>query len=261
MRKLLLLFIATLVMAKVHTAKVEPYEIYTYKAAAAAQVVDSQLQKEGKEVADAPLIKLDDRVDRAKLDSLRSKLAALKKTIQITQQNIHNAQKIAQIKKSNYDRIKNLKSKSLSEKERKLSEYLSARSTYLNLLEKLQNLKIQKADLEYALAATKDQIEKKNPRFSGYVYKIHAKKGDFAAIGSPLVDIADVSRAKAVVYLGPEELEGIERKKIYIDGKPSDARFEVIEKITDPDYITQYRAKIVLPKPPLFGKFIQVEIK
>ena len=257
----MLLLIPFALLAKVHTAKVEPYEIYTYKAAATGQVVKSMIEKEGKEVKDMVLVKLDDSLDQAKLDSLRKKLQALRKTIAITKENIRNAQRIASIKKRNYDRIKNLKSKSLSEKERKLWEFLSARGTLLSLQEKLQNLLSQKADMEYSVAAVKDTIDKKSMKLSGYVYKIYVKKGDFAAMGAPLVDIADVSRAKAIIYLTPQEIEGIESKRIYIDGKPSKARFEVIEKITDPNYITQYRAKLLLPRPKIFGKFIKVEIK
>ncbi len=261
MRAVALLSLATLLFAKVHTAKIEPYEIYTYKAAVAGRVLQSALSLEGKEIKNALVVQLDDRLDRAKLASLQKKLSAVQRSIELTKKSIINAQKILSIKEANYERIKDLKSKSLTEKERKLLDVLSARANLFGLKEKLQNLLSQKADISYAIEGVKDSIEKKHLRLSGYLYKVHIKRGDFAGVGAPLADIADVSRAKVIIYLSAQELEGIEHKKIYIDGKPSKAKFEVIEKITDPNYITQYRAKIILPKPKIFGKFIEVEIK
>lgn len=261
MKRLLFLLFATLLFAKTHTVQIVPYAIYHIKAAASGWVVQSDFEKESKIVKDAVLVHIDDAIDRKNLKTLQEKLKNIKNIIAITKQNIENAKQVFALKKENYDRIKDLKTKSKIEKNLRFAEYLTAKSTLLSLQEKLQNLLMQRNDIALQITKTKDLIEKKNPKISGYVYKVYPKKGDFVNFGAPLVDVADTTKAKAVLYLTPKELENIEAKKIYIDGKPTNLRFFKLFALPDSDYITQYKAEIILPTPKIFGKFIKVEIR
>ncbi len=261
MKKAALLFLPWILFAKVHMVKVEPFMIYHYKAAASGEVVLAKDSKEARVVEDEVLVKIDDKIDRKTLVTLQKKLQVLEKIIAITRKNLQNTQEIMQIKEGNYVRIKDLKTKSSFEKNMRKAEYLAAKSSYLNLQEKLQNLLIQKADIKLQIAKTKDIIAKKSLRVSGYVYKIYPKRGDFVNFAAPLFDIADISRAKVVLYLTPEEMQDIQNKKIFINGKRSNARFYKIQRITDQNYITQYRAEVIIPAPKIFGKFIEVEIR
>lgn len=250
-----------MLFAKVHTVKVEPFMIYHYKAAASGQVLWSKIEKEAKSVKDEQLLKIDDAIDRVNLKSLQKKAKILQRLIAIAKENLQNAKETYEIKWQNYRSIKELKTKSRFEKNLRHSEALLAKQSFLGAKEKLQNLLMQKSDIDVQIKKLQDLIQKKNPKFSGYVYKIYPAKGDFVSIGAPLVDIADISRAKIVLYLTPEEMENINKKRLFIDGKPRKLQFYKLYKITDSDYLTQYKAEIILPAPKIFGKFIKVEIK
>ncbi|BCD60214.1 MULTISPECIES: HlyD family secretion protein [unclassified Nitratiruptor] len=261
MRVILFLVSASILWAKVHTAQIVPYEIYTIKAAVSGKVVRSAIEEEGKLNEGKTIIQIDDFVDQKKLQSLRQKREYLFNMIKITQQSIENARRTMQIKKKSFDRIKNLRTKSQYEKDLRESEFLVAQQNYLASTEKLQSLKTELSDVEFAMAQTQDLLAKKRIAPKGYIYAIHVKKGDFVSPGMPLLQLADISKAKVVVYLTPEEMEGIEHKLIYIDGKKSKAKFLKIIRVPDSEYITQYKAEIEVPKPKIFGKLIKVEIR
>ena len=260
MKKALLLM-PLMLFAKVYTVKIEPFMIYHYKAAASGQVVWSKIEKESKSVKDEQLIKIDDTIDRVNLKSLQKRAKILQRLIAIAKENLQNAKETYAIKWQNYQSIKDLKTKSRFEKNLRHSEALLAKQSLLAAKEKLQNLLMQQSDIDVQIKKLQDLIQKKNPKFSGYIYKIYPTKGDFVGIGAPLVDIADITKAKIVLYLSQEEIENIDKKRLFIDGKPHKLQFYKLQKITDSNYLTQYKAEIILPAPKIFGKFIKVEIK
>ncbi len=261
MRYLTLLCIATLLMAKVHTVRLEPVELYHIKAAVAASVVEANERLEGKNVQKRLVVRLDDTIDRANLQTLQTKLALLRDIIQITRQSVANLQETMKLRQRDYERIKDLSTKSRYEKDQRKAAYLLAKNSYLGAKEKLKNLLMSQSDIELSIARTKDLIAKKNIKVSGYVYKVHPRRGDMAALGAPLVDVADISKARAVLYLTPQEIRDLDHKAIYINGKRTDLKFAKLLKITDQNYITQYRAELILPAPKLFDQFITVEIR
>ncbi len=261
MRYLSLLCIATLLMAKVHTVRLEPMQIYHIKAAVAAPVVQARDDLEGKRVESQLVVRLDDKIDRANLRTLQTKLSLLQDIIKITQASVANLQETMQLRRKDFERIKDLTTKSRYEKDQRKAAYLLAKNSYLGAKEKLKNLLIQRSDIELSIARTKDRIAKKNIKVSGYVYKVYPRAGDMAAMGAPLVDVADTSKARAVLYLTPQEVKNLPTKHIYIDGKRTNLKFAKLLKITDQNYITQYRAELILPAPKLFDQFITVEIR
>ena len=260
MRLLFLLMFPWMLFGDVHSAKIEPLQIYHIKAAAAGEVLESDFAKESKRVENAVIVHIDDRVDRATLANLQAKKRSLEAVIAVTKESLDAAKQLVAIKKSNYEKIRPLKTKPQYEKNLRRAEYLTATQNYLSLKEKLHNLRMQLADIELQIFKTQDTIRKKNPRISGYVYKVYPRRGDFVGVGAPLVDVADVSMAKVTLYLTPQELEDIDKKRIYVDGRLVEKRFLILHKLTDPAYITQYKAELLLA-PGNFGKLVKVEIK
>ncbi|WP_281950995.1 hypothetical protein [Nitrosophilus kaiyonis] len=249
------------VFAAEHIAKVEPFEIYSIKSAVSGKVVKSLIDLEGKSVKNKEIIKIDSYIDEKTLIDLQNKLKNLEDILKIEKESLKNLKKLNEIKKDNYNRIKNLKTKSKFEKDLKLSDYLNTYNLYLSQKEKIKNLQIQIDDIKLNIEKTKDILDKKSIKIDGYIYKIYVKRGDFVNFGSPLVDVADISKAKVVIYLDKDEMKNIENKKIYINGKKTDLKFYKLFKISDPIHISAYRAEILLNRPKLFSKLIKVEIK
>ncbi len=261
MKKWIVLLFALSLYARMHKVQLQPYEIYSLKAAVAAQVLDSRIDLEGSSVHDSLILHLDDRLDQESLRRLNAKKKNLSQIIATDKEQLETLQKIASIKRRDYERIKDLATKSLVEKERRLSDYLGAKRAALAQKAQLQSHRSQLQDIELSIARTKDAIQKKRIKVSGYLYKIYVKKGDFVNPGTLMAQVADTSRAKAVLYLSREELKDLKKKAIYIDGKRTDLRFSKILKIPDTTHLGEYRAELVLPAPKIFGKFITVEIK
>ena len=67
MKILLLLFTPLFIFAKVHYAKVEPYESVTLKSAVSELVLDVDLEAEGSVVDQKRVIYLDDSLDKINL--------------------------------------------------------------------------------------------------------------------------------------------------------------------------------------------------
>ncbi len=261
MRRVWALLIASLLYADVHSVKLEPYEIYHLKAAVAAQVLAADESTEGKSVRERVVVRLDDRVDRASLQVALQKRKALSQLIAITKSSIADQKRLVAVKKRDYESIKDLRSKSVFEKNARLAAYLSARSALLAQKEKLQNLLMQRSDIEDAITKLKDRIAKENPRISGYVLRVHVRRGDFVNPGAPLVDFADISKARGVMYLSREEVAKLPHARFFIDGKEVPNPIVKLLRTTDENYISQYRAEIVVNAPKFFGKIIKVEIR
>jgi len=88
MRYLILLLSPLIVFAKVHYAKVEPYETITLKSAVSAQVTQSKIGLEGTNIKNSIIIKLDDKLDKIKLKSDREALILIKNMLKINQHNL-----------------------------------------------------------------------------------------------------------------------------------------------------------------------------
>ncbi len=251
--------VVSILSGRVHIVKIEPYEMFEIKAPVAGRVEESKTELEGKRLKGVVVVKLEDRLDRLKLSSLKKRLLSLEKRLKITSEKIKTAQRVMEIKRDNFYRIKPLRSKSLVEKERKEVEFLNAKTSLLNLKELYQNLKSQIATLEYEIQTTEDRLEKKNLKATGYLYRVKVKKGDFVTAGKPLYTLADISKGKITLYLEPKEINRLD--SILIEGKKEKVKIESVDIISDPTYLTLYRVKLTLPAPNYFGKLIKVEIK
>ncbi|WP_353662353.1 hypothetical protein [Hydrogenimonas sp. SS33] len=246
-----------------HYAKLQPYETYVIKAAAAGQVLQARDEMEGRTGTGAVVVQIDDRVDRSQKAALEVTLKALRQTLKITEAMEKNQEKVAERDRRYYERVKNLKTKSRTEKDRIFSKMAASENQLLSLEEKMATLKRQIADTKAQIFQLEDRIGKKAVRAKGlYIYKVAVRPGDYVNPGTLLLKAMDLRKGRLVLYLDPEEVEGIEKKKIYLNGKPTGLKFEKVLKVTDETHISSYRAEIVLDHPEgLFSRLLKVEIR
>jgi hypothetical protein len=235
MKFFLLLLTPLFVFAKVHYAKVEPYESVTLKSAVSALVMDVDLDAEGSIVDQKRVVYLDDRLDKINLKLSKEKLLTLRETLKRQE--------------SYFQRIDKLKTASETQKDNAFYSFSSAKTQYL--------------DLEYKIAQLEDSIEKKSIVLDHmYLYEIMVRKGDYVSPGSPLARIVDASRAKLVLFLEPSEIAQIEQKTVYLNGKKTEYKVDKVWRVADEKFISSYRAEIYIPAPQgSFSKLMKVEIK
>ncbi len=263
MKKVLLIFcFALFLQADVYYARVQPLESYQIKASVSGLVVLANLAMEGKYVQNSLIVKIDDKINKKDLEISKTKLKNLKEIERISASNAKNAKKSYEIKKRNYDRIKNLKTKSNYEKDNQLILVINAKTQYLSAKQNLENLKMQIGDLLYKIFTLKDTISKKNISLKHrFLYKLLVKKGDFVSPGTLLMSVDDISKAKLTIYLSYSDMVNLDKKSIYINGKKSNIKFSKIWKVADSTNISSYEAELIIPAPKYFSKVVKIEIK
>jgi hypothetical protein len=126
----------------------------------------------------------------------------------------------------------------------------------------VQTLKKQILDLKYKIEMLQYNISKKTIRLqNSYLYKLTVRAGDYVNPGAPLATIQDHTKAKLTLFLEPEEVVGIEGKKVFIDGKLSPYRIDKVWNSADEKFISSYRAEITIDTPPTpFSRLLKVEL-
>ena len=257
MRVAVLLLTPIILFAKVHYAKVEPYESITLKSAISAQVVGANIELEGKNIERGVIVQLDDKLDKIKLKSDREALGLIKKMLKITRDNINALSESLDRQRSYYERIEGISTIAINQKDKAFYTYINTQSQYLSAKEKLETLKRQKLDLLYDIEKLKDNISKKSIRVKDkFLYKLLVHRGDFVNMGMPVAEVRDLTKAKLTIFLELDELKGIKTKKIYIDGKETSYKISKIWSVTDSKFISSYRAEIVIKN--FHGKFSQL---
>ena len=232
---ILLAFLPIYLFSGVHYAKVEPYESLILKSSVNALVMNVDLEAEGSVVDGKGVVYLDDRLDKMNLKSARENLSISKEVLR--RQEMY------------FKRIDKLKTASLTQKDNAFYSFSSSKTKYL--------------DMQYKVAQLEDSISKKTiVLHNKYLYKIMVRKGNYVNPGSSLAQVHDASRAKLVLFLEPEELEGLEEKSIYLDDKKTEYKVAKVWKVADEKFISSYRAEIYIDAPKgVFSKLIKVEIK
>ncbi|HEY9128790.1 MAG TPA: HlyD family efflux transporter periplasmic adaptor subunit [Sulfurovum sp.] len=235
MKIFLLLLTPLFLFAKVHYAKVEPYESVILKSAVSALVLDVDLDAEGSLVEDKRVIYLDDRLDKINLRTSKENLLTLQETLKRQE--------------SYFKRMDKLNTVSATQKDNAFYSFASAKTQFL--------------DMQYKVAQLEDSIEKKSIVLHNmYLYEIMVRKGDYVNPGSPLATVVDASRAKLVLFLEPSELENIEQKTVYLNGEKTDYKVDKVWKVADEKFISSYRAEIYITAPEdSFSKLMKVELK
>jgi len=264
MKKTVLFFIAPLfIFAKVHYAKVEPYESVTLKSSVSGLVVDADLDAEGMVVDSKMVIHLDDALDKVNLEDSKSGLKLLEEMHDINNEVAAALKKTLSRQQNHFRRMNSLSTISRTQKDAAYSSFVSAKTQYMGTKEKVVSLKKQILDMKYKIAQLEDIIKKKSIILNNkYLYKLIVRKGDFVAPGSPLAKIKDASRAKLVLFLDTEELKDLESKKVYIDDKETKYKVDKVWNVADEKYISSYRAEIYMPAPKgSFSKLVKIELK
>ncbi|MEA3456043.1 MAG: hypothetical protein U9R26_06020 [Campylobacterota bacterium] len=263
MKYILILFVPVVVFAKVHYAKVEPFESVVLKSAVSAQVVEVDLGAEGKMIGDKEVIRLDDHLDQVDLNASMKSQEMLRTMLGINQEIVSSLGDTLKRQKDYFERLNRLATASKTQKDNAFSGYVSAKNQYLSTKEKIETLKKQILDMDYKISKLKDSIEKKSIRpKERYLYKLAVRKGDFVNPGSPLATIQDHTRAKLTLFLEPSELKGIGEKHVFIDGKETAYKVDKVWSSADEKFISSYRAEIYIDTPEgHFSRLVKVELK
>ena len=242
--KRLILFLAVFLFG--YEAKVQPFETFVIKAAVGGEVIKTYKNLEAKSLKNALIVKLDDKVEKANLKNIKNQIDFLKEEIK-------NQEEIVKRKKSIYLRYQKLSSKSVEQKDMKFYDYIASFNQLLNLKKSLSNLNDQTVKI-------KDLIDKKNIKFSGYLYKITVSKDDYVAPGMQVGLGYDISKEKIDIFVPVGEKNYIKNKIVYINGKKSDFKIYKIWNMTDTKYITSYKVELV-GKGLKLGNIVKVEFK
>lgn len=249
--------------AGVYYAKVEPRETYAYKAAYAGVVSFSNKALEGKNGDGEVMFRIDDSLDRFELEHATQKKTSLVQTATLIKQSIANTQKIVSFKEANFARLKELKTKSLIEKENEQIALLNAKNQLIALEQSYHTTQVQIADLSSLIAGLNDKIAKKSiaiPK-THLVYKIHLNEGEYASMGASLVDAYDMTQGKLTFFIAPEDSALAQKGVVYLDGQKSELRVHKIWSVADTQNISAYRCEILLPKTERFSHLVKIEFR
>lgn len=263
MRYLLLLLTPIMIFAKVHYAKVEPYENILLKSAVSAQVTEVRLSLEGKTVESDMIIQLDSQLNEIELESNQNALQLIDNMIATNQSILESLQESRSRQEEYYYNISNLGSIPKTKKDSAFYNYISTKTQYLSTQEKIESLSKQQLDIRYNMQRLEDQISKKTIYVNNkFIYKLLVNQGDFVNMGTPLAQLKDLSRAKLVLFLDAKELKNIKSKKIYIDGKKTKYRVSKQWRVADEKFISSFRTEIIIKNPKnRFSKLLKVEFK
>ena len=250
--------------AKVHYAKIEPFDRVTLKSSVRALVLSVKRDFEGKFVKNAKIIHLDDKLDKISFQDTIKSIKLLEHMVKINTQIASTLKQSVNRQEGYFNRISKLSTVSKTQKDNAYSAYSSIKTQYLGIKEKLLSLKKQLIDLRYKKAKLQDSIEKKNIFLKNrYLYSLLVRKGDFVGMGTPLMTVDDLSKGKLVLYLDAEELDGIKEKRVYINDQLTDYKIAKIWREADSKFISSYKTEIYIPVPKKdkFSTLLKVEIK
>ncbi len=267
MKRYLLLCLPLFMAAKVHYAKVEPIEQATIKATVSGVVIHADQTAEGAVLSDEAFIQIDDTLDQENLRDTEASLSLVTESLEINEEVLAGLEKTLNRQKGSYERMNEVETASQAQKDNAYAAYIGAKNQYLGIREKIISLKKTILDLSYKITMLKDLIAKKHIALPGkYLYRLMIRQGEFASPGLPLATVSDITKAQLIVYLDRNELKdaegtGIADKTIYIDGEATQLKIDRLWKIADTQYVSSYKARIVLlPKYP-FSKLLKVEFK
>jgi hypothetical protein len=267
MKKTLLMLLPMLVAAKVHYAKVEPIERATIKATVSGIVTHANRNAEGSELTQMPFVQIDDVLDRENLKKTETSIKLFKESLEINQAMLEGLKSSLSRQEDFYLRMSALETASQTQKDNAYSAYIGAKNQYLGTREKIINLKKQILDLKYKRTLLKDTIAKKHIAFPGkYLYKLVVHEGEFATPGLPIAIVDDISQAQLILYLDADEItspegDSIQDKQILINGQPTNLKIDRIWKVADTQYVSAYKARIILPANYPFSSLLKIEFK
>ncbi len=263
MKFFLILFFSVIgVFASEYYAKVNPYEIRDISSNVSGQVTFIDEDKIGFKLSSKPYLQIDSVLDYKELKSIKEKLNYLRYTVKVNDKILNNLRSSTEKKRANYKRVAALKIKSQIEKDKEYYDMVISENSLLNTDKEIQNLKVQITDLKLRQAQLRRSVYYKNLKAEGYVlYELLVKPGQVVNIATPLAKVADVSRAKLVIYLNESDLADVEKKVVYLDGIKTLYKVTRVSHIADSKNISKYMAQIIINAPTVFSKLVKIELK
>jgi len=258
----ILLFLSSVLFSKVYYSKVEPYEMRDISSNVSGIVTYIDENMIGKKLKNKAYIKIDAVLDEKELYLLKGKIKHLQEILKVDGEILKNLKKSLLKKRKNYKKVKELKFKSSVEKDREFYDLVASENLYLSTQKEVENLKVQISDFKLRKAQLQQRIRDKYISAKGFVlYAILVKVGQVVNISTPLAKVADVSKAKLIVYLDKDDVVDIQKKVIYIDGKKTTYKISRLLHIADSKNISKYMAQIIIKAPKLFSTLKSVEFK
>ena len=231
---LLSLICTNIIASAQYFAIVQPMHTYTIKSSVSGKVTFVNNPIEGKFSKNEIIVEIDKTVNKIELEKLQLKYKILEQTISI--------------ENSNYEKLKQISSKSKYEKD--------------NQKIKILNLQSSKADLEIKIATFEEKIQNKTLKEkNNYIYDIAIQKGNYVTPGTILYTAHDLSRAKLEIFIPISEANTIKDKIIYIDGIKTKYKINKIFKVADLKHISTYKCEILIDDTSSFSKLAKVEFK
>ena len=257
-----ILLLSLPLLAKEYYAKVEPYEIRTVASNVSGIVVSADETLEGKRLGTAPFLRIDDEIDRVDLEKTRTKIVLLRRAVTHDKAMAENYERIIAKKTENYEKVAALKMRSQVEKDREFYDLLGTENQLMTIRKEMENLEVQINDLQLHERRLERSISDKSPAAPGLMlYELMVKEGEVVAPGTPLARLADVSRARLTLYLTGEDREGVETRRVYIDGQPTEYVIDRLWNVADSKQLSSYRAEIVIAAPKRFSQLVKVEFR
>lgn len=231
MKKYFLFLLSPLfLLAQTYMAKVEPYEEFTIYSQTSGQIINLDKKDETKTVSKV-LIKLDSSLESKQLKLYENQLKLYTKKLEILN--------------ASYERFKNLKGKSQSDKDDKYYEVLE-------LMISIDSIKLSIAEL-------KDTIAKKAIRVNNlYIKEFKVNNGDYVSTGAELATAYDTTRSKLIVYVSSDDYTNIKNKQVLINNQRGIAHIEKIDKMVDETYVSAHKVTLTINNKN-YGKVMKVE--
>ncbi|SFV75083.1 hypothetical protein MNB_SM-3-962 [hydrothermal vent metagenome] len=262
MKILFLLVFATVLFGKEYYAKVEPYEMRKVSSKVAGEIVYVNEYDLGNILSSKPYIKIDDSIDKKELISLQKKEKFLQSMLQEDEDILQNIQATLKRKQNNYDAIKGMKIKSQVEKDGAFYDLIATKNQLLNTKKSIANLETQISNTKLLIIKLRKKIKDKSVTAKGFLlYSLLVKPQQVVGIGTPLALIADISKAKLLLYLDKDDVYNAKHKVIYINGKKTNYKITRLIKIADTINISKYQAQIIIDAPKIFSNLVKVELK
>lgn len=248
--------------AEVYYAKVEPYKIYAISSDVMGAVTHIHEDLLGKKLSKEVYIKIDDKLDREELYSVKQKLHDLKSTLKLSEEMARNLKEVLAKKRANYKRVLAMKVKSKIEKDREFYDLIATQNSYIATQKEINSLRVQIADLSLRKKVLYKTIHDKNLKAPGLtLYSIKVEEGQVVTKGTPLAQLADLSKGLLTIYLTKEDLMQIGSSVVYINGKKTSYTISRYSTIADAQNLSKYKAQIVIDPPKIFSQLVKVELK
>ena len=225
--------------------KVEPFDTYTLKSNVSGKVISVKKSLESKLVNNEVVVEVDKFDNKVDLKNLITQKEAILQQIEYYKNILNSQMEMLKIKKDNYEIYKNLKTKSKTEKDAKLLDFLSSKIAINQTKITLENLKNQLSSVTANIQKLQKTISDKDIKVDGYLYKLMVDKDDYISFGTPVAVVMDISKVKIELFVPINKIDTIKDKTIYINDKKSNFTISKIFKVADDKFVTSYRVEIV----------------